>query len=103
MDGVEKLRRFLLAGALVGAAVGIAISPLMDVLGTVPFQGAWRDTIVEDMKVLFSLSLPRESVLVTAAFIVIILVLALFGSLMGMLLSFVIHRVFSILLKDESA
>lgn len=101
MKGEEKLSRFLLAGAAVGAAVGIAVSPLMDALGTI--QGTWRDTIVEDMRVLFAVSLPRESMLVAAIFIVIILGLALFGSLMGAVLSFVLHRVFSILLKDESA
>jgi|Deesub1362A_J573_1020465.scaffolds.fasta_scaffold00183_53 hypothetical protein len=103
MDEQRKLKRIIYLGAAIGAVLSITISLLLDVLYADALQGTWRDAIVHDLDTFLSLSVGRDSFLVTTVFIIILSVLGLFGAFMGMIFSFFVYKFFSFLLRDDKA
>ncbi len=95
----KDLRLFLKAGALIGGGFGIVVFFLMDILFNDSLGGSWRDAIVNDMNLLFSINLSPNSLLVYLTFAFILGVVVLFGALIGVLFSGIYYRFFRMLNK----
>lgn len=91
------LRRLLLAGALTGAAMGIALAIFMDTLYADSLGGTWLDAIKHDLDMVFSADFNRQGMAVKAVFGLVLSVLALFGAAMGYVFSFIIYKFFGLL------
>jgi hypothetical protein len=103
MSGDRRLRAVLIAGAVCGAILSIAITLLQDVLYADSLGGTWRDAIANDLNSLFSVALPPDGLVVTVLFIVIIAVLALFGALLGAMFSTFVFRLITLLTGETKA
>jgi hypothetical protein len=82
----------LLAGAILGALMGIGIALSMDSLYSTGLEGSWRDAIVKDLHTFFSLEVTKGSPLVIAIFALVLLILGVFGALMGVIFSFFVYK-----------
>lgn len=96
----RRLKRFLTAGAIVGALLSIAISLLMDPLYSDALGGTWRDAIVGDLHNFLSLNVEKDSLLVTAVLALVLAVLGVFGAFMGMIFTFFVYKFFTFLVRD---
>lgn len=99
MDEWKRLKRFLIAGAALGAAAAIVISLLLDVLYADVLQGTWRDAIVNDLKTFLGASVEKGSLLVSLIFIIILSILGLFGAFVGTISTFFVYKFLSLLVK----
>ena len=99
MGADRKLKRLLMAGAAAGAAMTVVITLLMDVLYADALGGTWRQAIAKDLHTFFSIAVPEGSLLVTAIFLVILLLLGSFGALMGLIFAFFVYSFLEFLLK----
>jgi hypothetical protein len=99
MDERRRLRRFLFAGVILGACLSIGISLLLDPLYSDSLGGTWRDAIVKDLETFLSLSVSKDSPLVTLIFLLILSILGLFGALMGLIFSLFVYKFFSVILR----
>jgi hypothetical protein len=99
-DEQRRLKKFLTAGALLGAFFSIGVSLLMDPLYSDALGGTWRDAIVGDLQNFLSISVGKESFLVTVVFIFILTILGVFGALMGLIFTFFVYRFFHLLVKE---
>jgi hypothetical protein len=97
MNETRKAKKFLLAGAVIGAILSLSISLLMDVVFEDSFQGTWRDAIAKDLNTLFSAAVTASSIIVNVLFIFVLGILSAFGAFMGYLFSFFIYKFFSFL------
>lgn len=93
----RRLKRILYAGAAAGAALSVTVSLLMDTLYADSLGGTWRDAITKDLHTFFSMNVPQDSLIVTAVFGLILMVLAAFGAFLGYVFSFIIYRFFTLL------
>jgi hypothetical protein len=103
MPGDRRLKVVLLVGAVGGAVMSIAITLLMDVLYAESLGGTWRDAIAKDLQSLFSVSYSPDGFIVTAFFIVIIVILAGFGALLGAMFSTFVYRLIALLTRESEA
>lgn len=101
MDERRRLRRFLFAGMILGACLSIGISLLLDPLYAGPLGGTWRDAIVHDLNAFLSVSVSKDSLLVTLLFLLILSVLGLFGAFMGLIFTFFVYKFFSVILRHQ--
>lgn len=97
MSETRKAKRFLLAGAIIGAIIGLSITLLMDVFYADTLQGTWHDAIAKDLNNLFSLDVTSESMIVHVVFIFVLAILSAFGAFMGFIFSFFVYKFFSFL------
>lgn len=97
----RRLKRFLIAGAVAGAILTIAISLFMDVLYADVLGGTWRDAIVKDLMTFFSVSVSSGSFVVTVTFLFILLVLGSFGAAAGVMFTVFVYRFLELLLKEN--
>ena len=96
-DSSGSLKAFLLAGSALGALLGIGIAISMDSLYAGALEGSWRDAIVKDLHTFFSLNVMKNSPVVIAVFALILLILGVFGAVMGLIFSFFIYKFFEFL------
>ncbi|MBI5641413.1 MAG: hypothetical protein HZA17_13415 [Nitrospirae bacterium] len=96
MEDTGKAKKFLLFGAISGGILSLAISILMDSLFS-DIQGTWRDAIAKDLNSLLSLGLTSKSFIVNIVFILVLGILAAFGSFMGFIFSFFLYKFFDFL------
>lgn len=99
MDERRKAKRFLIAGAIAGGLLALAVSLLMDTLFQGTPQGTWRDAIAKDFNTFFHLGVSSGSFLVTIAFIFVMGILSAFGAFMGFIFSFILYRFFQFIGK----
>jgi hypothetical protein len=92
-----RLRAVLLAGSILGAALGIGLALFMDSLYAAALQGSWRDAIVHDLNSFFSLGVTKGSPVVTAVFLVVLAILGAFGGFLGFIFTFFIYKFFAFL------
>lgn len=102
MSERRRLRIVLLFGAIAGAILAITVTLLMDVLYAESLGGTWRDAIARDLESLFSVSFSPDGFVVTAVFIVIIAILALFGALLGSIFSTFVFRLLELLTREST-
>lgn len=88
----SALRRFVFTGGAVGAAFGLLSPFLMDFLLHDALRSTWKETIASDLKLLFSLDVPVGGFIVMTAMALIMLVMGLFGALMGVSVSCAVFR-----------
>ena len=93
----RRLKAFLLAGSALGALMGIGIALSMDSLYAGALEGSWRDAIVKDLHTFFSLEVTKDHPLVIAVFALILLILGVFGAVMGLIFSFFLFKFFDFL------
>ncbi len=96
-DGARGLKRILLAGAILGAALGIGLAISMDALYGSRFEGSWRDAIVHDLNVFLSIQAGKDDFLVLGIYAVILAILGAFGAFAGMVFSFFIYKFYDFL------
>jgi hypothetical protein len=97
MPEEKRLKRFLIAGAILGGILAIAITLMMDVLFAESLNGTWRDAIVSDLHNFFKIQVTINSPIVFVVFGIILLVLSGFGAVMGVIFTFFIIKFFSFL------
>lgn len=94
MEDNKKARKILLAGAIAGGVVSLAVSLLMDNMYADSLQGTWRDAIAKDLNTFFSLGVSSGSIVVNLVFIAVLGLLSSFGAFMGFIFSFFLYRFF---------
>ena len=99
----KGLKAVMLVGAAIGAILSVTFTVLMDVLYADSLGGTWRDAIVNDMHSLFSVSYDPHSFVVTLLYILIILILALFGALLGALFTTFSYKFLSLLTRESGS
>jgi hypothetical protein len=99
MEDKKKARKYLLAGSIMGGALSLSVTFLMDTFYADTFQGTWRDAIAKDLNTFFSLTVSSNSIIVIISFIGIIILMAAIGSFMGFIFSFFLYKFFSFLTK----
>ncbi len=97
MEDKKKGKKILLAGAIAGGVVSLAVSLLMDSIYADSLQGTWRDAIAKDLNTFFSLGVTSASILVNILFVFVLGLLTSFGAFMGFIFSFFLYRFFSFL------
>jgi hypothetical protein len=97
MEDQRRAKRFLLAGAIVGGIMSVAVSLLMDTLFADSLQGTWRDAIAKDLNTFFSLGVSSGSIIVNIVFVFVLGILASFGAFLGFIFSFFLYKFFSLL------
>jgi len=97
MQDDRRLKRFLIAGAVVGGLLALAVSLLMDTFFADSLNGTWRDAIVSDLHNFFGLDVTVNNPIVFIVFGVILAVLSGFGAFMGMVFAFFVIKFFSFL------
>ncbi|RMG70706.1 MAG: hypothetical protein D6710_06945 [Nitrospirae bacterium] len=93
----RELRAFLKVGLIAGAILGVTVFFLMDFLFADSLGGSWKDAVVNDLSVLFSLKLSPESPLVYLMLFFTLIVVVLFSSLLGLAFSAIYYRFFRML------
>ncbi len=97
MEDRRRAKRFLLAGAIVGGIMSVAVSLLMDTIYADSLQGTWRDAIAKDLNTFLSLGVSSGSVIVYVVFFFVLGLLAAFGAFLGFIFSFFLYKFFSFL------
>lgn len=97
MEDQRRAKRILLAGAIVGAIISVAVSLLMDTIYADSLQGTWRDAIAKDLNTFLSLGVSSGSIIVNIVFIFVLGLLAAFGALLGFIFSFFLYKFFGFL------
>lgn len=97
MEDRRKAKKYLIAGAIIGGVLSLAISILMDSLFADSLQGTWRDAIAKDLNTFFAIGVTANSFIVYIAFLVVLGILAAFGAFMGFIFSFFLYKFFSFL------
>jgi hypothetical protein len=103
MSEDRRLRVVLILGAVGGAVLSIAFTLLLDVLYADSLGGTWRDAISNDLNTFLSVAYPPDGFVVTVLFLVVILVLALFGALLGSIFSTFVFRLITLLTGETKA
>ena len=97
MEDQRRAKKILLAGAIVGGIISVAVSLLMDTVYADSLQGTWRDAIAKDLNTFLSLGVSSGSIIVNIVFIFVLGLLAAFGALLGFIFSFFLYKFFSFL------
>jgi len=97
MEDQRRAKKILLAGAIVGGIISVAVSLLMDTIYADSLQGTWRDAIAKDLNTFLSLGLSSGSIIVNVVFIFVLGVLAAFGAFLGFIFSFFLYKFFGFL------
>lgn len=97
MEDQRRAKKILLAGAIVGGIISVAVSLLMDTIYADSLQGTWRDAIAKDLNTFLSLGVSSGSIIVNIVFIFVLGILAAFGALLGFIFSFFLYKFFSFL------
>ena len=97
MEDQRRAKKILLAGAIVGGVISVAVSLLMDTIYADSLQGTWRDAIAKDLNTFLSLGVSSGSIIVNIVFIFVLGLLAAFGALLGFIFSFFLYKFFSFL------
>lgn len=100
MSERKKLKTLIRAGAALGALASVGIALMMDVMFADSMGGTWRAAISDDFQALFAMDYPPGSFPVTLVFIAIMLVLGLFGALMGTAFVAFIYKFIQMLVKE---
>jgi hypothetical protein len=97
MEDQRRAKKILLAGAIVGGIISVAVSLLMDTIYADSLQGTWRDAIAKDLNTFLSLGVSSGSIIVNIVFIFVLGLLAAFGALLGFIFSFFLYKFFGFL------
>lgn len=97
MEDQSRAKKILLAGAIVGGIISVAVSLLMDTIYADSLQGTWRDAIAKDLNTFLSLGVSSGSIIVIIVFIFVLGLLAAFGALLGFIFSFFLYKFFGFL------
>jgi hypothetical protein len=97
MEDQRRAKKFLLAGAIVGGILSVAVSLLMDTIYADALQGTWRDAIAKDLNTFLSLGVSSGSIIVIIAFVFVLGILAAFGAFLGFIFSFFLYKFFGFL------
>ncbi|UCG77391.1 MAG: hypothetical protein JSV21_07330 [Nitrospirota bacterium] len=97
MSEERRLKRILIVGAVIGGVLAVTVSLLLDVLFADSLNGTWRDAIVLDLNNFLKLDVTVNSPIVFIVFGIILLVLAGFGAIMGVIFTFFMIRFFNFL------
>lgn len=99
MQPAQRLKAVLIAGALVGALLGIGTALSMDLAYDGSLGGSWQQSIVMDLHTYFSWDVSETSFVVTLIFLGVLTVLGLFGAAMGAFFSVLIYKFLDTLMK----
>jgi|SRR5208337_383140 len=95
------MKKAFYIGAVAGGLLGIIISLSMDLLLGKALGGGWSEAVAHDLNNLFKTNLPQTHVFVILGVLVVISIIAAFGSFIGGVFSVMIARLFIMLTKEE--
>ncbi len=99
MQPARRLKAVVIAGALVGALLGIGTALSMDLVYDASLGGSWQQSIRGDLQRYFSCKVSETSLIVTFVFLGILTVLGVFGAAMGALFALIAYKFLEIMLK----
>jgi hypothetical protein len=95
------MKKAFYIGAVAGGLLGIIISLSMDLLLGNALGGGWSEAVAHDLNNLFNTNLPQTHVFVILGVLVVISIIAAFGSLIGGVFSVMVTHLFIMLTKEE--
>ena len=94
-----SLKRAVIIGAVAGAVITLGAALAMDYVLASSIQGTWRDAAVKDVTRMFGPACGQNWFAVTLVLVVVMTLLAGFGSLLGVIGAVIINRFFRAILK----
>jgi hypothetical protein len=85
-------KKALIAGAIAGGVLSLAITLLMDILLTDSSQGSWRGAISLDLERAFSVEIAPEHFIVYFLFLLVLVFMTAVGGGIGACLSLMVYR-----------
>jgi hypothetical protein len=95
------MKKAFYIGAVAGGLLGIIISLSMDLLLGKTLGGGWSEAVAHDLNSLFKTNLPQDHLIVILGVIVVIGIIASFGSFIGGVCSVMISRLLLMLTKEK--
>lgn len=99
MANDRGLKRAIIIGAVIGAALTLGVALSMDYFLSGSLQGTWRDAAAKDVSRMFGPGCGQNWFAVTLMLVLVMGFLALFGAVLGVIGAVIINRFFKFLLK----
>ncbi len=93
------LRKAIIIGAIAGAVITLGAAMAMDYVLSSSLQGTWRDAAAQDVTRMFGPACGRNWFAVTLMLVAVMVFLAAFGAVLGVVGGVIINRFFRMLLK----
>ncbi len=93
------MKKAVLIGAILGAAITLAIALSMDYFLADSIQGTWRDAAAKDVTKMFGPSCGRNAFAVYSVLTLVMAFLAGFGAFLGAAAGLIMNRFFKVVLK----
>lgn len=95
----QGFKRAIVIGAVAGALITLGSALAMDVVLSDALQGTWRDAAAKDVTRMFGPACGGNWFAVTLVLVAVLVFLAAFGAVLGIIAAAVMHRFFRALLK----
>jgi hypothetical protein len=95
----QGFKRAVVIGAVAGALITLGSALAMDVVLSDALQGTWRDAAAKDVSRMFGPACGGNWFAVTLVLVAVLVFLAAFGAVLGIIAAAVMHRFFRALLK----
>jgi hypothetical protein len=95
----QGFKRAVVFGAVAGALITLGSALAMDVVLSDALQGTWRDAAAKDVSRMFGPACGGNWFAVTLVLVAVLVFLAAFGAVLGIIAAAVMHRFFRALLK----
>jgi hypothetical protein len=95
----QGFKRAVVIGAVAGALITLGSALAMDVVLSDALQGTWRDAAAKDAARLFGPACGGNWYAVTLVLVAVLVFLAAFGAVLGIIAAAIMHRFFRALLK----
>jgi hypothetical protein len=95
----QGFKRAVVIGAVAGALITLGSALAMDVVLSDALQGTWRDAAAKDVTRMFGPACGGNWFAVTLVLVAVLVFLAAFGAVLGIIAAAVMHRFFRALLK----
>lgn len=99
MASDKGLRKAIIIGAVIGAAVTLGVALSMDYFLSDSLQGTWRDAAAKDVAKMFGPACGRNWFAVTLMLVSVMAFLACFGAVLGVAAAVIMNRFFKFILK----
>lgn len=95
----KGLKKAIIIGAVTGAVITLGVALAMDIFLSNSLQGTWRDAAVKDVTKMFGPACGGNWFAVTLVLAIVMVFLAGFGALLGVIGGVIIDRFFKFILK----
>ena len=95
----QGLKKALIIGASIGAIITLGVALSMDYFLAGSLQGTWRDAATKDVTKMFGPACCSNWFAVTLVLVMVMVFLACFGAVLGIIGAVIINRFFKFILK----